>query len=132
MSLGCLDLEVEMGHAKEYMETAWKIMQLEKADDFVISTGETHTIREYVEEAFSQVNIEIKWEGEGLDEKGFNKITNEEIITINPKFARPGKIRALVGDITKAKETFGFEPKIKFKELIRKLIEDYKIKLKTK
>ena len=106
LSVGCLDLPVDIGYAKEYMETAWKIMQQEKPDDFIISTGETHTIKEYIDETFKQLGIET-----------------EEKIKIDPKFARPGKQVGLMGDIGKAKKTFGFEPKIKFKELINILIK---------
>jgi len=106
LSVGCLDLPIDIGYAKEYMETAWKIMQLDKPDDFIISTGETHTIKEYIDEAFFQLGIE-----------------SEGRIKIDLQFARPGKQVELMGDISKAKKVFGFEPKVKFKELINILIK---------
>ena len=120
MTIGALDLPVDIGYAKEYMEAAWKIMQYDKPEDFVISTGESHLIQELVDEAFGLV---------GLNPKG--------LVEIDPKFARPGKQVELVGDISKAREKLGFEPKVKFKELIKLLIEhkqreiDKEIKLKS-
>jgi len=105
--IGSLDLPVDIGYAKEYMETAWKIMQHDQPEDFIISTGETNTIREIIDEAFSQV---------GVNPQGR--------VEIDPKFARPGKQVELVGDITKAKEKIGFDPKVKYKELIKILIEE--------
>lgn len=106
MTIGALDLRVDIGYAKEYMEAAWQIMQQNTPDDFIISTGETHTIKEFIDEAFKQA---------GLNSEG--------LVEIDPTFARPGKQVELVGDITKARKAFGFSPKIKFAELIRILIE---------
>ncbi len=114
LSIGSLDLPVDIGYAEEYMEAAWKIMQLDKPDDFIISTGETHTIKEYIEEAFKQV-----------------KVNPEGKIKLDPKFARPGKKTVFVGDISKARELIGFNPKIKFKELIAILIDAAKKEIKS-
>ena len=107
IALGSLDMSVDIGYAKEFMEAAWQIMQQENPDDYVIGTGEGRTIREFLEEAFAQVGLKT-----------------EGLVTIDPKFVRPGKQPTLIGDITKAKEAFGFNPKIKFKELIKILIEN--------
>jgi len=109
LALGSLELPVDIGYAREYMEAAWKILQLDEPDDFIISTGETHTIGEIVDEAFRQVGV-----------------NPEGLIVIDPAFARPGKQAVLVGDIGKAKRKLGFEPKIKFVELIRILIASYR------
>ena len=115
--VGALDLPVDIGYAKEYMEAAWRIMQQDKPEDFIISTGETHTIKELIDEAFNQVGL-----------------NPESLVEIDPKFSRPGKQIELVGDISKAREKINFYPKIKFKELIKILIDHHlnEIKIKKK
>ncbi len=112
LRIGSLDLRVDIGYAEDYMEAAWKIMQLDKGEDFIISTGKTYTIGELIDEAFSQVGIK-----------------KEGLIEIDPNFARPGKQVELVGDITKAKIKIGWEPKVNSKELIRILIKSEMSKL---
>lgn len=107
--LGNLDTKIDFGYAKEYVEAAWNIMQLEKPDDFIICTGEVHSVREFLEETFSQL---------GLDPNKY--------VEFDSRFARPGNTSALVGDNSKAKKAFGFDPKIKFKELVKILIENDK------
>jgi len=109
LHLGNLDAKIDFGYAKEYMEAAWKIMQLDESDDFIINTGELHSIKEFLEEAFRVVGL-----------------NPDDYVKFDSKFARPGKIMALLGDNSKAKNAFGFEPKIKFKELINILIESAK------
>jgi GDPmannose 4,6-dehydratase len=110
--LGNLDTKLDFGYAKEYMEAAYNIMQLDKPDDFIICTGEVHSIQEFLEEAFHLI---------GLDPKKY--------VEFDARFARPGKTTTLVGDNSKAKKAFGFEPKIKFKQLVRILIEQDKIEV---
>lgn len=104
--LGNLDAKVDFGYAKEYMEAAYNIMQLEKPDDFIICTGEVHSIEEFLNEAFSIV---------GLDPRKY--------VEFDPRFARPGNTSVLIGDYSKAKQVFGFQPKIKFKELVKIMVE---------
>lgn len=103
--LGDLETKIDFGYAGEFMETAWRIMQLDKPDDFVIGTGEAHSVREFVEEAFKAV---------GLDAKDY--------VESDPKLFRPGKTSTLIADYSKAKQVFGYEPKVKFKELIKIMI----------
>ncbi len=104
--LGDLSAKIDWGYAKEYMETAWKILQLDKPDDFIVATGESHSVREWVDEAFSVVNL-----------------NPNDYLETNPKFMRPTKTSSLIGDISKAKKTFGFDPKIKFKKLVKLMVE---------
>ena len=89
----------------------WLILQQDKPDDYVIATGETHTVREFVELAFKQVDINIKWEGKGLNEKGVDKKTGKTLVKVNPKFFRPAEVELLIGDITKARKKLGVEAK---------------------
>ena len=121
--LGDINMKIDWGYAQEYMDAAWKIMQLGNPDDFIICTGENHSIREFVEESFKQVGIDLDWVGVGMDESGYDKNSGKKYVGINPSFFRPGKTSSLVGDISKAREAFGFEPKVKFKEIAGMLIE---------
>jgi len=111
--------KIDWGHAKEYMETAWKIMQLDNPDDFVIGTGEIHSVREFTEEAFKVVGISIKWEGKGIDETGYDEATGRELIKIDSKFFRPSNTKSLIADSTKARNTFDFNPEYGFKEIVQ-------------
>ncbi len=116
--LGNIDSKRDWGYAKEYVECMWQMLQTDKPEDFVIATGETHTVREFVEEAFRYIDIEIKWEGSGVQEKGIDKQTGKVLIEIDPYYFRPTEVDLLIGDATKAKKELGWEPKIKFKELV--------------
>jgi GDPmannose 4,6-dehydratase len=121
--LGYIDLGIDFGYAKDYVEAAWNVLQLEKADDFVICTGETHTVREFVEVAFSRIGMDIEWVGSGLDEIGFDKISGKEVVGFDEKFYRPTKTDVLVGDISRAKIAFGFEPKTNFDDLAKIMVD---------
>lgn len=116
--LGNLDAKRDWGYAKEYVESMWHILQHHEADDFVIATGETHTVREFVELAFQYAGIEIVWEGSGVNEKGFDKKSGKMVIGIDPWYFRPTEVDLLVGDGTKAKKLLNWEPKVKFTELV--------------
>ena len=98
-------------------------MQQKEPDDFVISTNETHSVREFIEHAFSHIGTTIKWEGEGVDEKGIDINSGKLLVKINPKFFRPGEVDLLIGDYSKAKKILGWEPKIKFNELVKIMVE---------
>lgn len=106
LELGDLSAQIDWGYAKEYMEAAWNIMQQTQADDYIICTGEAHSVQEFVNEAFAVVNLDPA-----------------QYVKINPKFLRPATNTVLVGDISKAKRAFGFNPKIKFKELVKLMVE---------
>ena len=117
--LGNLNASRDWGHAKDYVEAMWKMLQLEKPEDFVISTGETHTVREFVEEAFKIINIKIKWVGEGLNEQGIDEDTNRILVKIDKKYYRPLEVPYLRGDCNKANKKLNWIPKIGFKELVK-------------
>jgi GDPmannose 4,6-dehydratase len=97
----------------------WLMLQQEKPDDYVLATGETHSVRDFIEETAKHLNMDLIWDGEGIDEKGIDKKTGQIIIEIDPAYFRPAEVDLLVGDATKAKEKLGWEPKIKFKELVK-------------
>ncbi|MFY0653302.1 MAG: GDP-mannose 4,6-dehydratase [Cyclobacteriaceae bacterium] len=117
MTIGNMEAKRDFGYAKEYVEWIWNIMQYDTPDDFVISTGETHSVREWVEESFKVAGYTIRWEGEGLEEVGYDLDDNVRV-KIDPKFFRPSEVDLLIGDSSKSKEILGFEPKIKFKQLV--------------
>ena len=122
--LGNLDSLRDWGYAKDYVECMWLILQHDKPEDFVIATGEMHTVREFVELAFKHVGIEIEWTGKGVEEKGINKATGEVIVEVDPKFFRPAEVDQLLGDPTKARTLLGWNPtKTSFEELVRIMVK---------
>ncbi|MCF6794982.1 GDP-mannose 4,6-dehydratase [Priestia megaterium] len=124
LTLGNLDSLRDWGYAKDYVECMWLILQHDKPEDFVIATGEMHSVREFVQLAFKHTGIEIEWSGEGLEEKGTNKATGEVIVEIDPKFFRPAEVDQLLGDPTKAKTLLEWNPtKTSFEELVRIMVE---------
>lgn len=118
---GNLDAKRDWGFSKDYVELMWLSLQQEKPDKYIIATGEIHTIREFVEEAFKFVGMSIIWEGEGLNEVG--KYNGKIVVRINPKFYRPEESTSLFGDISKAREKLGWEPKTKFKDLVKMMVK---------
>lgn len=125
--LGNLEARRDWGFAKEYVEVMWLMLQQEQPDDFVIATGETHTVREFVEESCRCLDIPLEWQGRGREEKGIDKSSGKIIVQLNDIYLRPNEINNLRGDITKAREVLGWEPKVKFKELV-KLMTDFELK----
>lgn len=119
--LGNLDSQRDWGHAKDYVEAMWMMLQQPKGDDYVVSTGETHSVRECVEFAAKAVGMEIAWEGEGMNEVGKDKNTGKTIVKIDPKYFRPAEVDLLLGDPTKAKSALNWEPKYKFEDLITEM-----------
>jgi GDPmannose 4,6-dehydratase len=117
--LGNLDSKRDWGYAPEYVEGMWRILQAEHPDDYVLATNETHTIREFIEETFRVLGDEILWKGKGIDEKGILRSTGNEVICIDPKYFRPTEVDLLIGNPEKAKKILGWEPKTKFKDLVR-------------
>jgi len=118
LSLGNLNARRDWGHAKDFVEAMWLMLQQEEADDYVISTGEQYSVRQFVEAAAPYFGMKIVWEGEGLDEIGIDKNTGRKVIDVNPKYFRPAEVETLLGDATKAKEKLGWEPKTSFKQLV--------------
>ncbi|XP_044731717.1 GDP-mannose 4,6 dehydratase [Chrysoperla carnea] len=123
MELGNLDSKRDWGHAKDYIEAMWMMLQLDKPEDFVIATGEYHSVREFVELAFKFISKEIVWEGEGINEVGKEKDTNIIRIRVNPKYFRPTEVDALLGDASKAKQKLGWSPKVTFTELVEDMVK---------
>lgn len=130
LKLGNLDAQRDWGHAKEYMQAAYLMMQQDQPDDFVIATGETHSVREFVEEACRNLAIHLTWQGTGRDEKGVDAKSGKIIVEQDEKYLRPAEVERLCGDITKARKILGWQPKIKFHELV-KLMVDYDLKYIT-
>jgi len=130
--LGNLDAKRDWGYAKDYIKMMWMMLQHDKPEDYVIATGETHSVREFVEKAFNYIGIEIKWIDEGVNEKGINKKTGEILIEIDPKYFRPTEVDLLVGDATKAKKELGWKPKITFTELVELMVQSDLDKIKEK
>jgi GDPmannose 4,6-dehydratase len=118
LELGNLNAKRDWGHAKDFVEAMWLMLQQNEPDDFVIATGVQYSVREFVEEAAPYFGMKILWEGEGLNEIGIDKNTGKTVIRVNPKYFRPAEVETLLGDATKAKEKLGWEPKISFKQLV--------------
>ena len=134
LELGNLNSKRDWGYAPEYAEGMWKILQNEEPDDFILATNEMHTIKEFVEESFNVFGEEIIWEGEGVDEKGLLRSSGQEVVSVDPKYFRPSEVDLLIGDYSKAKEKLNWEPKTRFKELVRIMVlSDFeKVKLIAK
>lgn len=122
LELGNLDAKRDWGHAKDYVEAMWLMLQQKKPEDFIISTGETHSVREFVEESFKVVGMPIKWSGKGLKEVG--KYNEKVVVRINKDFYRPAEVKILVGDSSKAMKKLKWKPKIKFKQLVKLMVEN--------
>ena len=116
--LGNLNAKRDWGHAKDFVEAMWLMLQQDEPDDYVIATGKQHSVREFVEAAAPYFGMKIAWEGEGVDEVGIDKLTKKTVIKVNPKYFRPAEVETLLGDATKAKEKLGWEPKISFEQLV--------------
>ena len=120
LELGNLDSLRDWGYAKDYVECMWLILQHDKPEDFVIATGEQHTVRDFTEKAFRHAGIEIRWEGKGIDEKGYDAKTGKMLVSVNPQWFRPTDVDNLWGDPTKAKTVLGWNPqKTSYEELVK-------------
>ena len=121
--LGNLSALRDWGYARDYVECMWLMLQHETPEDFVIATGEQHSVREFTERAFQEVGITLRWEGEGVDEKGIDTATGRELVEVDPKYFRPAEVETLLGDPTKAKTLLGWNPrKTSFEELVRLMV----------
>lgn len=121
--LGNLDAKRDWGHARDYVDGMWRILQQDEADDYVLGTGETHSVREFVELAFAHINIKIAWEGEGIHEVGKNAETGDIHVRIDARYFRPTEVDLLLSDPSKAKEKLGWSHTIEFKELVTDMVE---------
>ena len=119
-----LDSRRDWGHAKDYVRAMWLMLQQEKADDYVVATNETRTVREFVETAFGHAGMEIEWNGTGINEVGKCKVTGMTVVKINPKFFRPAEVDILLGDPTKAESLLGWKREISFDELVNRMVNN--------
>ncbi|MGG2084585.1 GDP-mannose 4,6-dehydratase [Lysinibacillus pakistanensis] len=121
--LGNLDAKRDWGFAGDYVEAMWLILQQEHPDDFVIATGQTRTVREFVERAFAVAGIRIEWQGQGIDEKGIDVTTGKVVVAIDSQFFRPTEVDLLLGNPVKAKKTLAWEPRTSFDELVKMMVQ---------
>lgn len=136
LKLGNLNAKRDWGYAKDYVEAMWLMLQQDEPEDFVIATGRTTSVRDFVEAAAKHLGIEIEWKGEGVDEKGYDKLTGDLIVEVDPRYFRPTEVELLIGDPSKAKEKLGWEAKTTLEELVKIMIhydsiemrKEYKIK----
>ena len=122
--LGNLDALRDWGHAKDYVEAQWLMLQQDKPEDFCIASGIQHSVRDFVNYSWAYLGKKIRWEGEGLNEKGYDLNTGKLIVAVDPRYFRPTEVENLLGDSTKAKEKLGWEPKITFDALINEMMEN--------
>lgn len=123
LSLGNMDAKRDWGYAGDYVEGMWRILQQDNPSDYVLATNETHTVREFVELSFSEVGIDIEWEGTGVDEKGYDKKTGKLLVDVNPKYFRPAEVELLWGDATKAETDLNWKRKVDFKGLVHMMVD---------
>lgn len=121
--LGNLEAKRDWGHAREYVKGMWQMLQQDKPDDYVLATGETHSVREFVDAAFAHVGIAIEWKGSGVDEVGVNSKTGATLVEIDPAYFRPTEVDLLLGDASKARRVLGWKPEIKFETLVQEMVD---------
>lgn len=121
--MGNLDAKRDWGFAKDYVEGMWLMLQQDKPDDYVLATNETHTVREFIEIAANRLGFDLEWRGEGIEEEGIDKKTGNVIVRIDPYYFRPAEVDLLIGDAKKARNALGWEPKVKFKELVEIMVD---------
>lgn len=121
--LGNMDAKRDWGHAKDYVEMQWLMLQQEKPEDFVIATGVQYSVRDFVNAAAKELGMQIRWEGQGVDEKGYDS-NNKVIVAVDPRYFRPTEVETLLGDPSKAKQKLGWTPKISFNELVVEMVSE--------
>ena len=121
--LGNLDARRDWGYARDYVEAMWLILQQEQPDDYVVATGETHTVREFCDAAFGRAGIRLEWRGSGPEEKGIDAATGKTLVLIDPRYLRPSEVELLRGDASKAKAKLGWEPRTSFRELVEMMTD---------
>lgn len=124
VELGNMDSKRDWGHAKDYVKAMWLMLQQDKADDYVVATGETYLVRTFVELAFERAGFDIEWSGSDVNEIGTDKNTGKVVVRINPKFYRPAEVELLLGDSTKAEKTLNWKREVSFKELVNKMVDN--------
>lgn len=124
LELGNMDAKRDWGHAKDYVEAMWLMLQQDNPDDYVVATGETYLVRTFVELAFQRAGFDIRWSGEGVNEVGTDRISGKVLVKINPDFYRPAEVELLLGDPTKAETTLNWERKVSFNDLVNKMVDN--------
>ncbi len=122
--LGNMDAKRDWGHAKDYVEGMWRMLQQDKPDDYVLATGVTTSIRDFVKLTFEALNIDLEWQGSGIDEKAIDKKTGKTVVAVNPKFFRPAEVELLLGDSSKAQKNLGWKPQHDLKTLVSEMVEN--------
>jgi GDPmannose 4,6-dehydratase len=123
LHIGNLDAKRDWGHARDYVEMQWLMLQQDKPEDYVIATGEHYSVREFIEIAARQLGLSIRWEGEGVDEKGINEETGQIMVAVDPRYFRPTEVQDLLGDAGKARKNLGWKPRITFQQLVAEMVE---------
>jgi GDPmannose 4,6-dehydratase len=123
LHIGNLDAQRDWGHAKDYVEMQWLMLQQDKPEDYVIATGEHYSVREFIEIAARQLGLSIRWEGEGVDEKGINEETGQIMVAVDPRYFRPTEVQDLLGDAGKARKNLGWKSRITFEQLVAEMVE---------
>ena len=122
MYLGNLDARRDWGHARDYVEGMWRILQHDVPDDFVLATGVTHSVRDFVNMAFGEVDIKVRWEGEGVEEKGYNDESGEVLVEIDKRYFRPTEVEMLIGDASKAEKELGWKAQCSLQEMVSEMM----------
>jgi GDPmannose 4,6-dehydratase len=122
--LGNLDAKRDWGHARDYVRMQWLMLQQDHPEDYVIATGEQHSVRDFVQAAAQEVGIAIRWEGEGVDEKGYDTKSGDCIVAVDPRYFRPTEVETLLGDASKARERLGWKPEVSFPDLVAEMMRE--------
>ena len=120
--LGNLDAKRDWGHARDYVEAMWLILQHEEPEDFVIATGIQHSVRDFVMATAAELGMKLRWQGSGVQEEGFDEKTGARVVAIEPRYFRPAEVESLLGDPTKAWEKLGWKPRTSFSELVKEMV----------
>ncbi len=121
--IGNLDAKRDWGHARDYVEGMWRMLQQDEADDYVLATGETHSVREFIELAFRETGVTVAWRGEGVDEQGYDAATGRTLVAVDPRYFRPTEVELLLGDPSKAARKLGWRHSTPFPELVREMVQ---------
>ncbi|MBI3444196.1 MAG: GDP-mannose 4,6-dehydratase, partial [Magnetospirillum sp.] len=120
--VGNLDAKRDWGHARDYVEGMWRIVQHDTPDDWVLATGETHSVREFIEKSFAEIGLVIQWKGQGVEEKGVDAASGRVLIEVDPRYFRPTEVELLLGDPTKARAELGWQATITFESLVKEMV----------